>query len=417
MRALHWLTCCVLVSVPASAFDGSIRVEPGVAFSLSEPQRSYFGVGFQGVLGATFELIPVLDVTGHASYLWLSPASGSPAGKPGTAAGGGVGVRLHRPIAGNQVIPWFAAELGFIWSATGTFSLLPSAGLLLKPSGTSPIAFGPFVRFSQAFKLGEVVGRETYNGSFLAAGLTLEFLPRDAPASEQLTDTTTPPTPPPDTSDTDGDGIPDSADSCMTAAEDKDGFEDADGCPDPDDDGDGVEDRDDKCPLVKGSKRAGGCPDSDNDGVSDDKDGCPLKPGKPDNGGCPLYAQVVVTESKIEIKQKLYFAYALTSLLPKSFAVLTEVAEALEDHSTLCVRVEGHTDSKGVPAANKKLSKGRADSVRDYLVSKGTSPKRLAAVGYGDTLPRDSNATADGRDNNRRVEFVIVPCTETENAP
>jgi len=389
VRALHWLTCCVLLSVPASAFDGSIRAEPGVAFSLSEPQRSSFGIGFQGVLGATIELIPVLDVTGHASYLWLPPAGGSPTGKPGTAAGGGLGVRLHRPIAGNQVIPWFAAELGFIWSATGTFGLLPSAGLLIKPSGTSPIAFGPFVRFSQAFKLGEVVGRETYNGSFLAAGLTLEFLPRGASTSEQITDTTTPPMPAPPPPAT-GDG---------------------------DTDGDGVEGRDDQCPLVKGSKQAGGCPDSDNDGVSDDKDACPHKPGKPDNGGCPLYAQVVVTESKIEIKQKLYFAYALTSLLPKSFPVLTEVAEALEDHSTLCVRVEGHTDSKGDPAANKKLSKGRADSVRDYLVSKGTAPRRLIAVGYGDTLPRDSTATADGRDNNRRVEFVIVSCTEAEKAP
>jgi outer membrane protein OmpA-like peptidoglycan-associated protein len=102
----------------------------------------------------------------------------------------------------------------------------------------------------------------------------------------------------PDT-DNDGDGIPDPNDNCPDLPEDVDGFEDEDGCPDLDNDQDGIPDRDDRCPNepedFDGDEDTDGCPDlvkdSDNDGIPDDVDRCPLQPedidGFQDDDGCP----------------------------------------------------------------------------------------------------------------------------------
>lgn len=104
----------------------------------------------------------------------------------------------------------------------------------------------------------------------------------------------------PATQDRDGDGIVDDRDGCPDEAEDKDGFEDADGCPDLDNDGDGILDVDDDCPLVKedydGDRDDDGCPegregDRDGDGIPDEVDNCPDVPedfdGFQDEDGCP----------------------------------------------------------------------------------------------------------------------------------
>ncbi|HLT31699.1 MAG TPA: OmpA family protein [Myxococcaceae bacterium] len=96
-----------------------------------------------------------------------------------------------------------------------------------------------------------------------------------------------------DMPDADGDGIPDHLDKCPNAAEDMDGFEDDDGCPDPDNDGDGLLDSVDKCPDVAGPPTNYGCPivDADGDGINDDVDQCPNEPedmdGFEDEDGCP----------------------------------------------------------------------------------------------------------------------------------
>jgi outer membrane protein OmpA-like peptidoglycan-associated protein len=93
--------------------------------------------------------------------------------------------------------------------------------------------------------------------------------------------------------DNDGDGVPDVADGAPMEAEDKDGYEDGDGVPDPDNDNDGVLDVADACPLeaedMDGFEDGNGCPDpdNDNDGVLDVADGCPLESGVADNQGCP----------------------------------------------------------------------------------------------------------------------------------
>ena len=86
---------------------------------------------------------------------------------------------------------------------------------------------------------------------------------------------------------------------------------------------------------------------------------------------------------------------------------LNQVAEALLADRDATMVVEGHTDSQGNDTINDKLSKDRADSVRDYLVKRGVSPDRITAVGKGSKSPIADNKNPEGRANNRRVEIVV----------
>ena len=210
--------------------------------------------------------------------------------------------------------------------------------------------------------------------------------------------------------DNDQDGILDKVDKCPNQAEDKDGFEDEDGCPDPDNDKDGLADAEDKCPNEAGPKENGGCPDkdSDGDGVVDRLDRCPTVPGPADNQGCPKQKYIVVTKEKIELKQKVHFATNKSRIMPDSFAMLSEIADVLKQRPEIKIRIEGHTDSRGSLKHNMKLSQARADSVRDFLVEKGVDPTRMESRGFGPTQPIDDNRTAKGREMNRRVEFIIT---------
>ena len=72
------------------------------------------------------------------------------------------------------------------------------------------------------------------------------------------------------------------------------------------------------------------------------------------------------------------------------------------------VEVQGHTDITGSAAINRTLSKGRAESVRKYLVGKGIAKGRLSSKGFGPDVPIADNATPEGREMNRRVEFKII---------
>lgn len=211
--------------------------------------------------------------------------------------------------------------------------------------------------------------------------------------------------------DNDGDHIPDVSDKCPNEPEDQDGYEDQDGCPDDDNDKDGLLDRDDKCPNEPGPKENDGCPDKDRDGdtVVDRLDKCPDEPGPPDNDGCPKkFTLVEVKEDKIEIKQKIFFATAKSTILARSFPLLDQVVEALKAYPKLRIRIEGHTDIRGGHKYNMRLSDSRAASVRKYLVDHGIASDRLESKGYGPDQPIANNRTAAGREQNRRVEFMII---------
>jgi outer membrane protein OmpA-like peptidoglycan-associated protein len=216
--------------------------------------------------------------------------------------------------------------------------------------------------------------------------------------------------------DTDGDGIPDSRDQCINEPEDKDGYLDDDGCPDPDNDADGIPDTADKCPNepedMDGWQDEDGCPDPDNDAdqVADLDDFCPNTPGVPggDHPGCPKKSSlIVVTEREIRITQQIQFEFNKAVIRPGiSFKILDEVASVLNDNPKISLEVQGHTDNVGGDGYNMNLSQKRADSVRAYLVSKGIAPSRLVSKGYGFHQPLVPNTTASNRELNRRVQFI-----------
>jgi large repetitive protein len=252
--------------------------------------------------------------------------------------------------------------------------------------------------------------------------------------------------------DSDGDGIPDDIDQCKAEPEDKDSFEDSDGCPDPDNDHDRVWDDQDQCPLVAGVMENKGCPDKDqdSDGLADrldkcpdaaeDKDGfededgcpdpdndadkildasdkCPLEPETyndfDDDDGCPdekkQPALAKVEGKKIVILEKVFFDTGKATIQERSFELLDQVATVLKANPHLKkVRVDGHSDSTGKAAFNRLLSQRRAEAVRQRLIDSGVAASRLEAEGFGPDKPISSNKTSAGRESNRRVEFTIV---------
>jgi len=142
--------------------------------------------------------------------------------------------------------------------------------------------------------------------------------------------------------------------------------------------------------------------DSDGDGVMDDQDQCPGTPrgAAVDALGCPRKGAITLVGVTFENNS--------TKLKSESFTVLDSVANDLKQHSRLKVEVQGHTDSVGADAYNLKLSQGRADAVRAYLISQGVGTDQLRASGYGETRPIADNATAAGRAENRRVVMEVI---------
>jgi len=142
-------------------------------------------------------------------------------------------------------------------------------------------------------------------------------------------------------------------------------------------------------------------PDSDNDGVNDIRDGCPNTPAgaKVDDSGCAMFEGVL---------QGVNFETNSSRLTESAKQILDEVAEELKLYPTVRIEVQAHTDSDGPAQYNQWLSERRAQSVIDYLVRKGISPRRLIPMGYGETKPIADNSTEEGKARNRRVEFLVL---------
>ena len=203
--------------------------------------------------------------------------------------------------------------------------------------------------------------------------------------------------------DTDGDGVPDKDDACPEVA----GLKELQGCPDSD--GDGIADKDDKCPNEKGPRENNGCPwvDTDGDGVLDKDDKCPTVKGTVANNGCPEVTEVVMKKLN-EFSKTILFDSGRASIKKESFETLNSIAEIMKEFPNSNFRIEGHTDSDGSDALNLKLSKERAASVREYLVTRGLETSRLTSEGYGESKPIASNKTKAGKAKNRRVEVVLI---------
>jgi outer membrane protein OmpA-like peptidoglycan-associated protein len=227
--------------------------------------------------------------------------------------------------------------------------------------------------------------------------------------------------------DPDGDGIVGASDLCPNAPEDTDGFRDEDGCPETDNDGDNIEDARDKCPAVPedvdGNEDDDGCPDldDDRDQVPTPEDQCPRMPedrdGVADEDGCPeedprplptRFGDATLTGALVQTGRTIDFKGDTMTLLPSARAVLADVAALLAVRTDLKrLRVEAHTDSVGDDALNQARAQRKAEIVCGVLAEYGVEPSRLVPVGVGEAQPIESNATAEGRALNRRIELHV----------
>ncbi len=174
-------------------------------------------------------------------------------------------------------------------------------------------------------------------------------------------------------------------------------------------DRDGVLDSLDQCPATPAGTAvdAKGCTlnltdDSDGDGVTNALDLCPGTPSgvMVDDKGCVVGQTLVLRGVNFENDQ------AVLDLAAR--AILDDVSSSMKNQANVSVEIGGHTDSNGSETYNQMLSQERAESVRQYLIAHGIEAARLSAMGYGESKPLASNDTAEGRAENRRVEFKLL---------
>jgi outer membrane protein OmpA-like peptidoglycan-associated protein len=444
--------------VPARAADFSLKLEPGMALAVTDPQSQRFSAGGGVALKGAWSALRFIDL--QATFLFIGLPAVQANDSTGLAYGLGGGVRVQRPHAAGQFFPWVDGDALYVRTgALNRFGFTVALGVSFPIGAERRVWIGPFLRYFQIVDPSHD-GFDVSDAKIATVGLSGEYGPSrrlappppvDHDGDGIPDDKDKCPDKPEDIDgfhdhdgcpdpDNDKDGIPDEKDKCPNQAEDKDGFEDADGCPDLDDDKDGVsddkdkcpkqaEDRDgfedgdgcpdadndndgipdaeDRCPQLPGVASAKGCPDRDGDGVADDEDLCPDAAGPADALGCKKPAHLTITKTKIEPSERIQFARDASKIAPKSLPILDEVAQLLKDARELRLRIEGYSDDKGGAARAMPLSQGRAEAVRSYLISKGVPPERVSAKGFGAEKPIDNNATPAGRENNQRVELMI----------
>ncbi len=287
----------------------------------------------------------------------------------------------------------FATQLGpqILYGAAAAYAVDKKTDVILEMFGRSGLnQFASFYNDVNPFEI-DLAGRRSINGMWSVTGGLGRGLGNGigAPDLRLFLGAAFNP----DYRDRDHDGIYDINDKCPDQPEDRDGFQDEDGCPDPDNDNDGIPDALDKCPNdpedVDEFQDADGCPDLDNDGdgIPDAIDKCPMQPetlnGIKDDDGCPDPGPewVRLAEGKIEVDPQIGFVGHGDKLVLRgeSTKVVNDVALVMKGHPEIGrLRIEVKT--QGVP---KLETQKRADAVRDFLVSKGVDVTRLDPVGLG----------------------------------
>jgi OOP family OmpA-OmpF porin len=181
------------------------------------------------------------------------------------------------------------------------------------------------------------------------------------------------------------------------------------GCP-YDSDGDGLLEGFDQCPATPTGAVVDerGCRvDTDGDGVADGLDKCPdtSPEAKADESGCSRVQGGEIALPTIQ------FGVGSARLVPGSSPTLNEVAKILRQDPNLTVEIGGHTDNEGPARLNRKISLERAEEVKQYLAAQGVPSAQMVTKGYGEVHPIASNRHADGRAQNRRIEFKVLPPT------
>src|SRR5262249_2830990 len=152
--------------------------------------------------------------------------------------------------------------------------------------------------------------------------------------------------------DSDGDGIPDKDDRCPNEAEDMDGFQDADGCPEDDNDGDGIPDEADEGPELAGDRA---------------------------HNGCPANTSGRIEEGRLYIFGKVQFQTGSHHIDHRSEPLLDQIAQALNANPQVHhIRIDGHTDNVGGMSMNQHLSDERSASVKEALEKRGVDGDRLS---------------------------------------
>ncbi len=117
---------------------------------------------------------------------------------------------------------------------------------------------------------------------------------------------------------------------------------------------------------------------------------------------------IIYTMPKVYTLRNTYFDTGKSTIRPESYKELNNLAEFMLTKKSLVIEIAGHTDNVGKPGDNQVLSESRAKSVKTYLISKGIAPERVQSKGYGDTQPVASNASEEGKQQNRRTEVRII---------
>jgi outer membrane protein OmpA-like peptidoglycan-associated protein len=404
-----------------------VRGDASGVMPVTAPTSDYFGLGIGAFVVGLGEIGPFIDLGAEAGYVFASKAAASPLPGPASLVAVGPVARVHSLRPARGFLFWAQGSLNYV--RTGSLDRVGlNFGLGVSWLFSPTLALGPRIDYRAIFAMSGA-DFPTSDAGLITFGVALEFGLFDAKSVAPCPAEPTADWPadcPPLAGDRDGDGVVGSADACPlesglaafqgcpdpdpdrdgvvgkadlcpTVPEDPDGFEDTDGCPEPDNDGDGISDANDACPGAKGLASAKGCPDQDGDDIPDRLDKCPGVPGLAAEAGCPRHAHVIVTEKKVELHQKVFFAPTTWTILPGSFALLDEAVQAIRDRGTLCLRIEGRVDAAGTPEQKLKLSQARAEAVLAHLVSRGLPGLSLSAHG-------STEKSSEG------IELVLVPC-------
>jgi outer membrane protein OmpA-like peptidoglycan-associated protein len=346
------LASSLLVSpMAAGAGELGLEVEPAVAIPLTRPQSQRFDAGGAAAVKLLYGLTPSLDVTAGLSLVALPRSGGSLSSRAGTAWGYGAGLQLKRPhdsLSFHGISPWVDADVLYVHTGPlGRLGFAAATGLAFPLGDARNVWVGPFVRYQQVLGRGHA-GEDGRDARLLLAGVSFEL----GGSVHRRTATHDEAGPPP----------------AMVAA---------------------------------------AAPDRDRDGIPDGGDLCPDVAGPSSNSGCPVYEKVVVQPDRLELKDKIQFAWNSPAIEQISHPALDEVVRALQESRGFRVQLEGHASSEGGDEHNQTLSEGRAQAVLEYLASHGIARERLTSKGFSSSMPIDSNTTEVGREANRRVEFVV----------
>jgi len=129
----------------------------------------------------------------------------------------------------------------------------------------------------------------------------------------------------------------------------------------------------------------------------------------PDESGLFTFnVEITYEPSRVFVLENVYFEFGKSTLKPESFPALDELVELLRAEPEMEIEISGHTDNIGTKESNLRLSKDRAEAVRQYLIRKGIASQRIISAGYGDTVPVAQNDSEEGRQMNRRTEVKIL---------